>query len=203
MKDIINAFRSAGKPVVIVPREGEVTIRIEEVNWPDLFPYCPETHVRISRDEEFLTLIYHVHGEDLRALYTEDHGNVWTDSCCEFFCQPMGHAYYNFEINPIGTMTASVRTARKENVQKLNAERLSMIARLTEFPREVIEEQSGMHDWSVGMRIPIKWTSPTMRVNFYKCGDKTAHPHYVSWAPINSDKPDFHRPECFGLMVLE
>ena len=32
-----------------------------------------------------------------------------------------------------------------------------------------------------------------IRANFYKCGDKTAHPHYVSWAPINTPQPDFHR----------
>ena len=34
--------------------------------------------------------------------------------------------------------------------------------------------------------------------NFYKCGSKTAHPHYVSWSAIDGDKPDFHRPDCFG-----
>ena len=34
--------------------------------------------------------------------------------------------------------------------------------------------------------------------NFYKCGAKTAHPHYVSWNAIESTPPDFHRPDCFG-----
>ena len=32
--------------------------------------------------------------------------------------------------------------------------------------------------------------------------DKTAHPHYLSWSPIGTEKPDFHRPEFFGELVL-
>ena len=39
--------------------------------------------------------------------------------------------------------------------------------------------------------------------NFYKCGDKTAVPHYGTWNPVESDKPDFHRPECFGELELD
>jgi tRNA-dihydrouridine synthase A len=33
--------------------------------------------------------------------------------------------------------------------------------------------------------------------NLYKCGDKTPQPHYLSAFPIQSEKPDYHRPECF------
>ena len=42
----------------------------------------------------------------------------------------------------------------------------------------------------------------SVRANFYKCGDKTAHPHFLSWNPVVSSKPDFHRPECFGELIL-
>ena len=42
----------------------------------------------------------------------------------------------------------------------------------------------------------------SLRANFYKCGDKTAHPHYLSWSPIHTEKPDFHRPEFFGELIL-
>ena len=34
--------------------------------------------------------------------------------------------------------------------------------------------------------------------NFYKCGDQQVVPHYLSWAPITTENPDFHRPEYFG-----
>jgi hypothetical protein len=43
----------------------------------------------------------------------------------------------------------------------------------------------------------------TIRANFYKCGDLTAHPHFLSWNPIDLPKPDFHRPEFFGTLTLK
>ena len=39
----------------------------------------------------------------------------------------------------------------------------------------------------------VKW-----RANFYKCGDKTSHPHWLTWAPVDFPKPKFHLPEFFG-----
>ena len=39
--------------------------------------------------------------------------------------------------------------------------------------------------------------------NFYKCGDKTAKPHYGCWSPIDLPQPDFHCPYFFGDLVLE
>jgi hypothetical protein len=42
----------------------------------------------------------------------------------------------------------------------------------------------------------------TLCANFYKCGDELSVPHYISWAPIEAEKPNFHRPDCFGKMVL-
>ena len=36
------------------------------------------------------------------------------------------------------------------------------------------------------------------RANFYKCGDGLTVPHFVTWAPIATEKPDYHRPEFFA-----
>ena len=38
----------------------------------------------------------------------------------------------------------------------------------------------------------------TFRANFYKCGDMLSVPHYVTWNPVGTPKPDYHRPEYFG-----
>ena len=40
------------------------------------------------------------------------------------------------------------------------------------------------------------------RGNCYKCGDRTEHPHYLAWNPVNTLSPDFHRPEFLGEMIL-
>ncbi|HEX2965957.1 MAG TPA: carbohydrate-binding family 9-like protein, partial [Syntrophorhabdaceae bacterium] len=36
------------------------------------------------------------------------------------------------------------------------------------------------------------------RGNFYKCGDKTSHPHWASWASL-TDR-NFHAPWDFGIL---
>ena len=36
--------------------------------------------------------------------------------------------------------------------------------------------------------------------NFYKCGDKLQTPHFLSWNPIDLEKPNFHCPEFFGML---
>ena len=40
------------------------------------------------------------------------------------------------------------------------------------------------------------------RGNFYKCGDGLPVPHFVSWAPIDTPNPDFHRPEFFDTICF-
>lgn len=43
----------------------------------------------------------------------------------------------------------------------------------------------------------------TLRGNFYKCGDLTSEPHYLSWAPITFPRPNFHLPAFFGTLIIE
>ena len=42
-----------------------------------------------------------------------------------------------------------------------------------------------------------------MKGNFYKCGDDTKYPHFGCWNEVVWEEPDFHRPECFGDLILE
>ena len=42
----------------------------------------------------------------------------------------------------------------------------------------------------------------TMRANFYKCGDQSTVVHYSTWNPVETEKPDYHRPEFFGKIIL-
>ena len=71
-------------------------------------------------------------------------------------------------------------------------------------------DKEGVQTWRVGVVIPFELIGVdpgnlphSIRANFYKCGDKTAHPHYLSWSPIDTPKPDFHRPEFFGELLLK
>jgi hypothetical protein len=59
------------------------------------------------------------------------------------------------------------------------------------IPLELLEKYVG----SVGNVRGSEW-----KANFYKCGDETSHPHWVSWQPV--PKLNFHMPECFGTVMF-
>ena len=195
---------------------------INNVNWPSEFPERPEASVDVTNDHEYLYLHYHVRGRQLRAVTTEDQGPVWEDSCVEFFCQVPGDKHYmNFETNCIGAMVASRRLGRAEDVQPFPPEEMALIQRRCTYPREAFEERDGEFAWEVELRIPLRlifreMSSPSLqgnsgeasvfprklRVNFYKCADKTKYPHFLSWQPIPLPQPNFHCPEFFGEIEL-
>lgn len=188
--------------------------KIDKVNWPASFPENPEVSVEVRNDHEHLFLTYHVKGEQLRAVTTEDQGPVWEDSCVEFFCQVPGDKHYmNFECNCIGAMVGSRRLSREEDVQPFSAAEMARIERKCTYPREAFEEKDGLFEWTVELKIPLDliFQCPisslqfpmTLRCNFYKCADKTKKPHFLCWQPIDLPKPNFHCPDFFGEIVLD
>ena len=186
-------------------------LQIDKVNWPEAFPYAPETTVEVHNDREYLYLKWHVKGEQLRAVTTEDQGPVWEDSCVEFFCQVPGDDHYcNFECNCIGAMVGSRRKGRAEDVVPFSSDEMGRIERKCDFPREAFDEKDGLFEWTVEEKIPLDliFQQPIakgqkLRANFYKCADKTKRPHFVSWQPICLPKPDFHCPAYFGEITLD
>lgn len=177
---------------------------VSEVNWPDAYPYAPLCGGRIARTEDSLLVDFHVSGLDLRVENTADNGRQWEDSCCELFLQlPGDDAYFNFEINAAGMILAARGTGRGDRVQ-LPAEEVARIVRVASV-EGAQDHEGGIWDWRVLVMIPFDLLGldsdalpEKLRGNIYKCGDRTAHPHYLSWAPIGTPSPDFHRPEYFG-----
>ena len=182
--------------------------QVDQVNWPAAFPYAPLCAGRIARTEDALVVDFRVSGLDLRALNTEDNGTQWEDSCVELFVEnPDGGEYYNFEINPLGKVLAA-RGAGREGRVKRPAEEMEQILRIARYegPQEYA---GGIWDWRVTVVIPFELLGvdpeklpEKLRANIYKCGDMTAHPHFLSWSPIGTPSPDFHRPEYFGELIL-
>ena len=39
-----------------------------------------------------------------------------------------------------------------------------------------------------------------LRANVYKCGDRTSHPHWMSWNPVRT--LNFHAPDEFGQLIF-
>ena len=83
-------------------------------NWPAEFPYAPEVSFRMFHTGDWLMLRFDVAERYTAALVTEDNGEVWTDSCAEFFIAPDEGMYYNFETTCIGRMLLGARKSRTE-----------------------------------------------------------------------------------------
>jgi hypothetical protein len=183
---------------------------IDEINWKIDFPKYLPVSVHIAHDNNYLFLLYHVKGEILRTVNNKDFMPVWEDSCVEFFMQLPGEKIYrNFECNANGVLLAAKRESR-ETAKMLSVKEISSIVRYDSIQHRYQEEKE-LSDWSLYLKIPkqvmgfsdeTSLSGKKIKANFYKCGDKTEEPHFLSWNPINTPQPDFHVPSFFGLLEM-
>ncbi len=183
---------------------------IDQVNWEKDFPKSLPVTVRVAHDNERLYLYYTVLGEEIRAVNTKDFGSVWEDSCVEFFMQREGEPVYrNFECNALGVLLSKCNEAKGKG--KPQTKLMSRIRRFGTIDHRY-EGGTQVADWTMYLEIPKQAMGfddhetlggQIIRGNFYKCGDKTVEPHFLSWSPIDLPEPDFHVPGFFGLLMLE
>lgn len=186
--------------------------KIDQLNW-DEYPYAPVVNFRIAYSKDEIFLQYNVIERYIRALYTVDEGSApYKDSCVEFFIVPSGDSiYYNLELNCIGVGTFACGSQRRERT-RFDKSVTSKIRRVSTLGREGFETKEGDFNWNITIAIPIELlysgkkeslAGRELKANFYKCGDELPLKHYLSWSPIKTEKPDFHRPEFFGTLLFE
>ncbi len=159
---------------------------------------------QLCYDNERLYVHLSAAEKDIRAEYTQPLSPVHEDSCLEFFFQPEGwENYFNIEVNPNGCACIQVGPCRGDRID---------IVRRSDASYFDIRTNRTEGGWDVFYHIPLKFIrlfcpgyrfEGTLYANLYKCGDKTIAPHYLSWAPIDLPKPDFHCPAYFGKMIFE
>jgi hypothetical protein len=181
---------------------------IDLLNWKD-FDYKPEVAFSIGYTDYEIMLKYYIGEEYFKAEKTESNQMVCEDSCVEFFTSPGNDGiYYNIEFNGIGTCLLGTGTSR-ETSKRADPWIIAGIRRMTSVGEEPVKEKRGKFNWTITIAIPLnvffhhKITAlkgKSFRANFYKCGDKLTVPHYVTWSPVRTPKPDFHRPEFFGML---
>lgn len=190
--------------------ENGTRLSVESLNWPEQFPYRPLTVVSAAHSDKYLYLDYLVRCNYLRAVNYTPNSPVNEDSCVEFFASfgDNPHDYITFSINCIGIISAKKYCGGRESY--LSPEELAQIRIYASVGTRPFQEVEGSFIWSITVAIPLSLMGLeyagqplTIRANFNKCASATSQPHYLSWAPITSATPDFHRPDCFGTLVLE
>ncbi len=147
--------------------------------------------------------------ENIRCECTKRDDPIYTDSCLELFLMPVegDERYINFEVNKNGVYLSEIGTCRHDRVFIKTLTDLEPIIDTMEIT------ENGKTAWGYEITIPEKLISvlygidyhvgeSTVKGNFYKCGDKTAFPHYGTHFPVKTENPDFHRPEFFGDITI-
>lgn len=177
------------------------------VNWKE-FPYRPDVGFHIAYSDDSIAVLFKVKEEHLRGTAIELNGPVWEDSCVEVFIDdPYSSEYYNFETNCIGTRLASKRRSRTDATH-FDDETMGRIRCFGSLPHEKIDRVGENQEWWLAEVIPFSLIGmdkapESLRMNFYKCGDKCSKMHFLSWSEIDLPAPDFHCPDYFGKVIFE
>jgi hypothetical protein len=185
--------------------------KIETINWLS-FPYKPEVKFKIAYCQNQILIKFYVSEESIRASETRINGDVYKDSCVEFFISPKGDGlYYNFEFSCIGIPHLGYGQSRNNRIL-INPEIANKIETRSSLGDLPFDDKTGGYQWNMLVLIPVstmiydrglQLKGMKAGANFYKCGDETSSPHFVTWNPVNSDKPDFHQTESFGRLSFE
>jgi hypothetical protein len=179
--------------------------------------HYPKTQVKIAYDDAAIYVIFRVEDRYVRAVAAEHDGKVWRDSCVEFFFTPgrdVARGYFNLEMNCGGTMLLHFQESPGNNCVHIPTNECSAIQVAHSLPKIVDPEIQQPVTWMVEYRLPLAVVErycqvdqpargTAWHVNFYKCGDDTSHPHWLSWSPVEVQPPDFHRPEFFGVLEFQ
>ena len=177
-------------------------------NWPEFSAQC-EAGVELSHSSDMLHIHYMVDEAAVVARCTADGQHVWEDSCVEFFFDPEGKGeYYNLECSCTGWIYLCKGTGRCGRIP-LDDTALKSIKRRCTLPQEAFGLLGERTQWELWLDVPASvfglesFEGLRARGNFYKCADASPFRHYLSYAPIATPKPDFHRPEFFETILFD
>ena len=196
--------------------QGVEALRVANVLGPAL--QAPVTaEAKLGYDDSFVYVIFRVEESYVRSVCRNYHDSVCQDSCVEFFFTPgddVSRGYFNIEINCGGTMLLHHQVRpRADHVAAASGDcdRVEIAHSMEKIVEPAITEPT---TWTLEYRVPVDMLetyaavvrpAPGVhwRANFYKCGNSRPQGHYITWAPINQDRIDFHVPEFFGTIIFE
>jgi hypothetical protein len=184
-------------------------------HWMGAVPsFRPVVHAKMMYDDLALWLIFKVDDHYVRSVATEINGRVWEDSCVEFFFSPdlkKPLAYFNLEMNAGGVPLFHYKDPDNPAAGLPPVDDIKKIVRAGSLQNIIDPEIKEPFTWTMEYKIPLDIINrlsnaakpaPGVRwhANFYKCGDKTSSPHWITWAKVDYPVPNFHLPQFFGLI---
>lgn len=178
-------------------------VELTHTGWVDPAPV--RAWAQLCHDGECLYVRMEAEESPVRATLTGKLDQICNDSCLEFFFAPEAgdSRYFNFEFNPLGALNLGFGGLRPTRVRQIVKKPEEL------FQAEPFATEGG---WGIQYQVPEEFVRryfPQFRLagegacNFYKCGDETVKPHFLSWSPMTTATPDFHRRQDFGVLIFE
>ncbi len=189
----------------------------EIVNYMGNIPgFRPSARAKMLYDDDNIYVIFQVNDRYVRCITDKINGPVWQDSAVEFFFAPdssLPLIYFNLETNCGGTPLMHYNLVPRKESKQLPEEEIKSIEIASSLPKIIDPEIKDPVTWTLEYRIPLtlleKYSNVTRpkkgvewKANFYKIAENSSNPHYITWSPIENDKPDFHKPGFFGKLIF-
>ncbi len=165
---------------------------------------------QIAYDDERFYVHLRTEEPETQAKELPPFGSPCLDSCLEFFFCPMegDDRYFNIEYNACGC----VYFGMGDSIKTL----LRLIPNADKSAKSIFEPQISVYagGWEIFYTIPYEvirrifpqfevHAGKVLRANCYKCAEGVTPQHFHAWSPIVGEPFRFHRPECFGEMILK
>ena len=172
---------------------------------PWLTPCDIEAKAQACHDGENLYVRMEAKEKNIRATLTGPLEQVCSDSCLEFFFAPLAddQRYFNFEWNLLGALYLGFGAERNTRVRQIVKDVNELFAPNCFKTADGLGVEFVIPASYIQLYMPEFKLEGEAACNFYKCGDKTDVKHYLAWAPLSSEKPDYHRRQDFGQMIFE
>lgn len=191
-------------------------MKVERVMGP-VQAFMPTVRAKMMYDDNHVYVIFRVQDRFVRSVATEINGRIWEDSCVEFFFAPdvtNPMAYFNLEINCGAVPLFHFKDPAKPGAPLPSIDDIKKIEIVGSMPKTVDPELNKPTVWTIEYKIPIPMLERyagvqrpapgiTWNGNFYKCGDKTSNPHWLTWSEVGNPTPNFHLPQFFGRLKFK
>ena len=165
------------------------------------------TAVRLAHDESALFLRFDCDDRDIWATHVDRDAPLWEEEVVEVFIAPGESdpdAYVEIEVSPLGTVfdaRVSNPDGRRDTMTVDASWHASGLGVVVSRPKTAAWRVDVVVPWS-GLCIgppPRVW-----RANFFRIErPRDAVPEFSCWSPTRVSPPDFHKPACFGRLILD
>jgi hypothetical protein len=165
------------------------------------------TETRVAWDERHLHVEFRCEDEDAWGTMLTRDAPLWREEVVEVFLaagEAVPKLYYELEVSPL----CALFDARVTNPHGTRDDMKVDTDWNCEGLEWRVENLEGGQNWMARLAIPwlgigLQEMPRALRANFYRVErPRGGEDEFSGWSPTDTDPPDFHRPEKFGLLRL-